>query len=348
MKPIKILCILLCLYGPPRSLQASEGEALYLENCAVCHGSDGRGGVGVPLSLPAFLKQSPDEYLKRSIRFGRPGRIMPAFTHLSERQVELIVRHVRGWDTGRPAPAWNDNIIKGDVRKGEALYTRHCRQCHGEEGRGGKGTGVMFSRKKDLPIMAPAIGNPGFLYAANDSMIRDIILHGRPGTPMRKARQFKLSDADVDDLVGYIRSLEKPLQSTPQQHEQEAPVLVYDSPYDFEETVNNVRRAAVGMNFRLIHEQAIDQGLVVKADENRKQTLVYFCNFDFLYRALAIDPRVGLFLPCRITITENRDRVQVMSVNPRRLGRLFNNHELDKACNKMYRLYTRILEEATF
>ena len=28
----------------------SRGEALYNENCAICHGEDGSGGMGIPLS----------------------------------------------------------------------------------------------------------------------------------------------------------------------------------------------------------------------------------------------------------------------------------------------------------
>jgi len=37
----------------------------------------------------------------------------------------------------------------------------------------------------------------------------------------------------------------------------------------------------------------------------------------------------------------------VMSINPKRLSHLFNNAELDRACDEMYKLYEEILEEAT-
>ena len=41
---------------------------------------------------------------------------------------------------------------------------------------GGKGTGVTFSRKRDLPVIAPALNNVGFLASASDNMIKDTIM----------------------------------------------------------------------------------------------------------------------------------------------------------------------------
>ena len=37
-----------------------------------------------------------------------------------------------------------------------------------------------------------------------------------------------------------------------------------------------------------------------------------------------------------------------MAVNPNFLSRLFNNSELDSACDELYAIYSNILEEATF
>lgn len=54
-----------------------------------------------------------------------------------------------------------------------------------------------------------------------------------------------------------------------------------------------------------------------------------------------------MFLPCRITVVEEYGRVQAMSINPKRLSQLFNNDELDDACERMYDTYSLILEEAT-
>ena len=342
---LKQYAIFLLLLFPLAS-QAFDGEKLYSENCAICHGSEGTGGVGIPLALPAFLQQVPDEYLIRTILFGRPGRVMPAFTNLSYAQAKAIARFMRRWSPSKP-PEWDSTPVKGNKNNGLLLFDNHCAICHGKGATGGKGTGVMFSRPRDLPITAPALNNPGFLNSATDKMIKNIIIKGRSSTPMQAAKNLGLSETDVNDIVSYIRSLQSPLQSTAQEPEEEPAALIYDSSYSFEETLENVKRAVVGMNFRLIREQALDFGLVPEGKESKKQTMVYFCNFKFLYDALAIDPRVGMFLPCRITVVENQGKVQVMSINPIRLSRLFNNNELDNACESMHELYTSILEEAT-
>ncbi|MCW9003836.1 MAG: DUF302 domain-containing protein, partial [Gammaproteobacteria bacterium] len=195
-------------------------------------------------------------------------------------------------------------------------------------------------------IAPPALNNQGFLNSANDMMLKDIITHGRKMTPMPAASQFNLSEKDIDNLVSYLRSFQKTMVSGEKILE-EPPALVYNSPYSFKETIENIKRAAIGMNFRLIRDQALDYGFVPAEEESQKQTMVYFCNFNFLYQALAIDPRVGMFLPCRITVTEEDGKVRAMSINPKRLSQLFNNNELDEACDQMHDTYTSILEEAT-
>ena len=83
------------------AIAAPDGRALYEENCSVCHGDKGEGGVGVPLTLPDFINNISNEYIFKTIRHGRPGRIMPAFSHLSDAQVHAITGFVRSWGDGK-------------------------------------------------------------------------------------------------------------------------------------------------------------------------------------------------------------------------------------------------------
>ncbi len=328
---------------------APNGHALYQNNCAACHGSDGHGGVGVPLALPDFQYQVSDRYLAETIRRGRPGRVMPAFDGLSAAQLQALVQYVRSLGPGRPV-AHGAVEIHGDPQHGKQLYAKHCAACHGPQGGGGEGTGVTFSRPRGLPIMPPALNNPGFLAAASDRMIKAALMNGREGTPMRSFLKQGLSESDIDDLVAYVRSFQDRSreQAPAAGATAAAPTLVYDSPYDLATTVANIKRAAVGKNFRIIRTQPLEEGLVPAGQESPGETIVYFCNFGFLNQALSIDPRVGLFLPCRVTVVERDGKVQVMSINPKRLSQLFNNSELERLCDRMYRDYAAILEEATF
>ncbi|NOQ80134.1 MAG: DUF302 domain-containing protein, partial [Gammaproteobacteria bacterium] len=78
-----------------------------------------------------------------------------------------------------------------------------------------------------------------------------------------------------------------------------------------------------------------------------EQYLIYFCNFTFLNEALAVDPRIGMFLPFRATVVKKDDSVLVMTVNPDYLCSLFNNNELKQKCEYMSEKYEAILEEST-
>ncbi|ROR34404.1 c-type cytochrome [Inmirania thermothiophila] len=319
---------------------APDGAALYGRHCAACHGDDGSGGVGVPLALPDFLATMTDRYLAETVRRGRPGRVMPAFPELSEEEVAAIVAHVRRLG-GVPAPRYAPRPARGDAARGARLYARH-----GAAGEGGRGTGVAFARPRDLPVVPPALANPGFAASVSDEELRATLLRGRRGTPMPAAADLGLSGEDVEDLVAHLRRLGS--AAAPRAAGRDEPALLEaESAIGLEETVEAVKRAVVGQNFRLIRVQYLDQGLVPEGTEDRRRVIVYFCNFAFLYEALAIDPRVGLFLPCRVTVVADGDRVRVMAVNPKRLSVLFNNAELDAACARMAEIYRAILEEAT-
>ena len=328
---------------------APRGDELYGRYCSSCHGVDGKGGVGVPISMPSFLNNVSNEYLRETIRQGRPGRIMPAFNDLSDAQVNAVVSHVRSW-SDKPAPVEDSTVVKGSSKNGKKLFVKYCTQCHGVDGRGGQGTGVTYSRKRDFPIIAPALNNTGFLASASDAMIRDTIAKGREGTPMPSMLAAGLSKQDINDVVAYIRSLEKAaaeLKQTLNKSKDESPIIVVDSPYDLDETVENLKQAITDQNFTLIRTEYLEHGLVAEGKENKKQVVLHFCNFGFLFEALAIDPRVGIFLPCRVTVVEKEGKVQLTTINPKRLSKLFNNHELDESCEKMHEVYSDLLEDAT-
>ena len=273
---------------------------------------------------------------------------MPAFTQLNGGEVEAIVKHVRSWNKAKPM-AFSSTPVHGDPAHGKQLFTQYCAGCHGANGEGGKGTGVTFSRPRDLPIMAPALHNPGFLASATDAMIKTTLIKGREGTPMVSFYQHGLKEKDINDIVSHIRSFEKaPISKTAVILETEQAILSVDSPYDMKTTIENIKNAATSHNFIFIREQSLDSGLVPEEKENARQHLVYFCNFSVLNQALATDPRVGLFLPCRITAVEQNGKVRLMAVNPKRLSKIFNNSDLNDLCDEMTKQYKVIMEEATF
>ena len=338
-------CLLLTASSASFSASAGEtGANLFENNCAVCHGEQGKGGTGVPLALPDFQRQVSDEFLYTTIRMGRPGRVMPAFTRLSDAEVHQIIDYIRSF-THVEKPKNNTARIQGNIEHGKQLFAQDCAACHGDHGQGGKGTGVTFSRPRDLPILAPALNNPGFLASATDTMIKQTLLQGREGTPMNPFKGKKVKDQDINDIVSYVRSFQQ--AQKPATTGKESLTIVYEAHDTVDHIVENIKRAVVGKNFRVIRVQTLDSGFVPADKESKKEVIVYFCNFDLLNQALAIDPRVGLFLPCQVTVYEQHGVVKVAAINPKRLSHMFNNNELDKLCDQMHQVYIDILDEAT-
>lgn len=324
---------------------APDGATLYARHCGACHGEEGDGGIGVPLSLPSFQATIDEEYLRRSIIYGRPGRVMPAFTLFSEQEVDAIVKHVRSWNRG-PAVKYPRTPVRGDARNGKQLYAKYCASCHGENGGGGKGTGITLPRPRVTSIVAPALNNPGFLASATDTMIKATLRKGRLGTPMPSHGQA-LKEKEINDLVSYVRSYARsPKAESATLIYTESATLTVDSPYDMKTTVENIKRAVGSNNYIFVREQALAYGLVPEAEEDPHQRIIYFCNFNQMNEAITTDPRVGLFLPCRITVVEQDGKVKMMAVNPKRLSSIFNNSELNTMCDEMSKRYTAIMEEA--
>ncbi len=327
----------------PGTVGATEGEELFAMHCAACHGDNGDGGIGVPLALPDFLSSVTDEYLFQTIRHGRPGRIMPAFQHLEEEQAWAIVRHIRGW--GKDGVQLTAGGISGDPARGREIFARKCARCHGPLGEGGAGTGVNFTRLHDIPIVAPALNNAGYLAAATDDIIRTTLLKGRRGTPMQPARKMGLSAQDVDDVVAYIRSFEKGFRRE-ERAEEPSPTLLVTSHAPFAETVEAVKKAISSRRLRVIRQHPLEDGLVTQGSENRKQLVIHFGQIRQLNTLLALDPRMGLFLPNRITVMEQDDgKVLVAAVNPLRFSSLFNNANLEHTARELHDTYMAILQE---
>ncbi len=325
-----------------------DGEALYQKHCSSCHQTDGKGGLGMPFKKSNFRYLS-DNYLFKTIRLGRPGRVMPAFNKLSDGQVTAIVNYLRA-RSGTPSPAESTITVKGNAANGKKLFDKNCLQCHGKQGQGlGKGTGKSFSRKRQFEVIPPAIGNEGFLASASDTMLRQFIANGRQDSIMPIFTKQGFSGQDIDDVIVYLRTL--PIENTVPTDEEVLPnpAIIVDSPDDFETTVDNLKQALSGYNFRIFPDRFIEQGLFPDWEVNKKQVTLRYCNFNNLYDMLKIDPRLGIGLPCRITVIEGADgKVQIVAMNMALIARLFNNKQLKQYAQEMNNVQLEIIEEVTF
>ena len=127
--------------GPaPDPAAAKKGEPLYLENCAGCHGKDGRGAQAPGLTrMPLVLHDEKGEKLAPVLQEGRQG--MPPFPKLSQDDVFLISQYLKlqielaaNRGTYGATYAASRNQVTGDAKKGEAYFQANCASCHSATG----------------------------------------------------------------------------------------------------------------------------------------------------------------------------------------------------------------------
>src|SRR5665213_1943145 len=67
--------------GPevPRPDQVMDFAALYKQNCAGCHGENGKDGAAIALANPVYLAVAGEANLRQVIAKGVDGKLMPPF-----------------------------------------------------------------------------------------------------------------------------------------------------------------------------------------------------------------------------------------------------------------------------
>ena len=346
-QPIRTLALFaaVAFVGPTAPVWAqgeagASGEALYQEHCAICHGSNGEGGIGLPLHLADFLRIADRDYLIASMKHGRPGRVMPSFQHiLSKGERRRIADYIDGWQEG--AEANLPTVGEGSPQRGAKLFQAQCAGCHGPRGQGGEQPRKAPKEVgPDSKIVPPALNNSGFLASASDGFIKATILHGRGGTRMA-AHEADLNDAQVDDLVAYIRSWEEGVDPLAK------PVIEVRSDLPPKELIPLLKMAINSHNFVFIRQQTLYEGLPGKSPEHPVYIL-HFCSFGLLDKALKVDERVGTFLPCQIAVYRDNGQTVMSAINPKALSPLFHKPELELFCSLVSEKYLQIMQEANF
>ena len=114
-----------------------DAHALYKQNCAGCHGDNGRGGAAIPLNNPAYLAVAGADNLRTTITRGIPGTLMPAFAAssggmLTDKQIDALVQGiVSAWArpadfSGVPLPPYAANTQGNASRTATSLRSCVC------------------------------------------------------------------------------------------------------------------------------------------------------------------------------------------------------------------------------
>jgi cytochrome c oxidase cbb3-type subunit 3 len=193
--------------------QVVEFTTLYKQNCAGCHGADGKLGPAPPLNDPLFLALVPDAVLEQVITAGRPGTPMPAFARgkggsLTDAQVKALAGGIKPrWGTAGSktdgAPPYQASG-GGSSERGAGVFARACAVCHGDNGRG----------VPDGDRRAHVLNDRVFLTLISDQALRRSVITGRPDLgmpdytgPRPRQPDFRpLTPEQVSDLVALLAS----------------------------------------------------------------------------------------------------------------------------------------------
>ncbi len=183
---------------------ASRGKKIFTAECVKCHGAQGQGGMGTQIGNPALLTQDPDDFLWRTVAYGKTGTQMQGFLKrarnpLTSEQIDDVIAYVRRLQSHPPFKGLWRYDVWADAGEGKKVYETkaNCARCHGAGGEGGIG---------------PTIGGPGFLAAASDGYIEGMAAIGRDGTAMQSyydgSAGVTLTNDDLDNVTAYVRQFQ--------------------------------------------------------------------------------------------------------------------------------------------
>ncbi|MEE8436309.1 MAG: respiratory nitrate reductase subunit gamma [bacterium] len=206
------------------------GYALYVSQCARCHGMDGLGN-GLGAESPTF-GSSPRNLVEGHFRFistdngvasdadlfrvlsdGLPSSGMPPFGALTGQQLTSLVGVLNGFWKDRPAagnliavgepPQITEQMRDG----GKQLFQSICSACHGQQGRGDGPAAVAIVDWKGNAV-APADLSSGMLKSGRD--LKQIYLRIASGIPGGKSGWLmppfagSLTSEQIWSVVGYL------------------------------------------------------------------------------------------------------------------------------------------------
>ncbi len=174
----------------------ANGEAIFAEKCAPCHGATGLGdgpdagklpNPVAALGSPEVARQATPAQWFAMVSNGNLERYMPPFASLSAPQ---------RWDV--IAYALSLSVTPEMLAQGEALYAANCAACHGESG---KGDGPDASTLSAMPV---DFSDQAYMSQISAAELFDAISQGGGEMP---AFADQLSEDERWAVTAYLRRL---------------------------------------------------------------------------------------------------------------------------------------------
>lgn len=176
------------------------GHRLFGDNCAACHGRDGKGGNNYPdLTDHDWIWGGGPEMIAQTMRIGvnssnPESRVsqMPSFGRdqmLDPVQVRNVATYVHS--LSNPSDATPDNVAT--IEAGRQVFLTTCAACHGQDAKGNKDMG------------APNLTDQYWIYGGDLQTIVTSVHGGRQGH--MPTWDKRLTPADIKILALYVYKL---------------------------------------------------------------------------------------------------------------------------------------------
>lgn len=184
------------LSGNTKALMA--GERLFLQNCALCHGSNAKGAPGYPnLTDNDWLHGGEPENILMTLHYGRHVNLDPTMPLPMPAQRDDIgeegVRAAAEYVLSISGNQRDYDLDQTKVAQGKAIFEQRCVICHGQDAKGTIAAG------------APNLTDNIWLYGGDRETIRETVRHGRGG--VMPEWESKLGNERIMLLAAYVYSL---------------------------------------------------------------------------------------------------------------------------------------------
>ena len=175
------------------------GQRLFLQNCAVCHGSAARGQQGFPnLTDNDWLYGGTPDKIKETLLYGRKAAMPGWIDALGEQGIKEMTAYVLSL-SGR-------SVNEREAEAGKVKFAL-CAACHGADGKG--------SLAHNLPFGAPNLTDNIWLYGNSTATVEETLRKGRNG--QMPAFKQTLGEDKVHILTAYVYRLANPEKPAAQQ-----------------------------------------------------------------------------------------------------------------------------------
>jgi mono/diheme cytochrome c family protein len=206
-----------------RPEQLADFASLYTQNCAACHGVDGKNGAAISLANPIYLAIAGTRNIQRITANGVPSTAMPPFAKaaggmLTDRQIAILAEGMeQKWSlpnalAGQTPPAYASSA-SGDPAQGEKAFATFCARCHGVDGTGAS---------TEMSVTTGSLVDSAYLALISDQGLRSIIIAGQTEQGAHDWRSYlsgpsarPMTEQEITDTVAWLVSHRIPTPGQP-------------------------------------------------------------------------------------------------------------------------------------